>query len=441
MPPRARSRRCPSDILIMSDNQNHQNGELPGDIETPLLDRHHNDTDIDCSCSPQNGNCSFSGAVSNLAVTAIGAGMLALAKAFSTVGLAVGLLLLFAVCFLTYFSSSVIIRFCATEKRDSYGNLIQAEFGRGGSIVLQSAIVVHVLGVMIVYLIIIDDMLVGSPPTYNGLIPYFLGSGGAAAAAAVDLPFWVSRWCISLLLLVGVVTPMLISRDLSIVSKFSKFSVGMLLLLSATLLGLAGVAALQGKAASIRILPDMATVGGGEGGPEGLMSAVFTFLAVAALAFTCQFNLVPVHNSLRDNKTSTMLRATQASIALCALLYGSIALAGYTLFGDATDGDVLKNLTVNFVTEILGQRPAEALIAFVFAANTLNLLINFVLKVWAVREAGCEMVLGVQARQLRPVLYYVVTGALVCFAYGISVSFGNNYYVYVFLLGPSSSSL
>lgn len=373
-------------------------------------ENHSNETEC---CAPERGNCTFSGAVANIAVTAVGAGMLAMPKAYSTVGLGLGLVLTGVVCFLTYFSSSVIIRFCARDKNDSYGNLVRGEFGPLGAAFLQLAIIVHVLGVMIVYLIIIDDMLVGSAPHYHGLLPYFLGPFDV-------LPWYISRAGVSLVLLAFVVTPMLISRDLSIVSRFSRFSVVMLLTLAATLVGLAGVAVLRGKSADISFLPDMTTVGG-YGGLWGLLVAILTVLAVSALAFTCQFNLVPVHNSLQDNRTKTMLRATKGAIGLSALLYSSIAVAGYTLFGSSTDGDVLKNLTIRFVSDCIGQRPAEILILFVVAANALNLLINFVLKVWAVRDAGCELTLGKQARDLPAPAFYLITAGLVLFAYAISV--------------------
>lgn len=379
-------------------------GNTPANLDDNLPSIH----DTECR-SPDSGNCTFSGAVSNLAVTAIGAGMLALPKAYSTVGIALGLALTITVCFLTYFSSSVIIRYAARDHKDSYGSLIKSEFGRGGAVALQCAIIIHVLGVMIVYLIIIQDMLIGSAPHYKGLIPYFFG-----------VEWFISRWFVALILLIVVVCPMLISRDLSMVSHFSKFSVRMLLSLAATLVGLAGVAVVTGKAANIEIFPNLETVGG-IGGPLGLISAILTVLAVLALAFTCQFNLVPVHNSMRDNRTTTMQSATKASITLSAFLYASIAIAGYTLFGDKTDGDILKNLTIEFVTDCIGKRPAEILIIFVVCANTLNLLINFVLKVWAVRDAWCELALGKPSRLLRDSAFYLLTGILVCIAFSVSV--------------------
>lgn len=59
---------------------------------------------------PPQGTCSTSGAVANLAATAIGAGMLALPKAVSTVGVLVAAALFLLAAALTHFSAAVIVR-------------------------------------------------------------------------------------------------------------------------------------------------------------------------------------------------------------------------------------------------------------------------------------------------------------------------------------------
>lgn len=364
--------------------------------------------------SPETGTCGFSGAVANLAVTAVGAGMLALPKAYSSVGLLLGFSLTVLVSFLTYFSSSVIIRYCAREQT-SYSGLVHSVFGLPGARTLQASIIVHVFGVMIVYLIIISDMLVGSPPAWDGLLPYFFGRFNQP-------PFYLSRWFVSGTLVAIAVTPMLISRNLSTVARFSRFSVCLLLLLAGVVVCLAGVAVATGREADdVSFWPPTQ---GGEGPvPDFLSNAstILTVLAVSALASTCQFNLVPVHNSLADNRTSSMLRATRAAISLTAALYATMAVAGYILFGSSTDGDVLKNLTINYVATLVGRRSGEGLILFIVAANTGNLLVNFVLKVWAVRESTCEFALGCQARDLKALPFYGVTAALTLGAYGVAL--------------------
>lgn len=76
--------------------------------------------------------------------------MLALPKAFASVGLALGALLFLLVAGLTYLSSAAIVGFAWEGRQRSYGALVRAHLGQGGARVLQSAIMAHVLGVMVV---------------------------------------------------------------------------------------------------------------------------------------------------------------------------------------------------------------------------------------------------------------------------------------------------
>lgn len=51
-------------------------------------------------------------------------------------------------------------------------------------------------------------------------------------------------------------------------------------------------------------------------------------LAVSCLAFTCHFNLVPVQCSLKDPSSSHMLRVLQLALAVCVLVYATVAVCG-----------------------------------------------------------------------------------------------------------------
>lgn len=50
--------------------------------------------------------------------------------------------------------------------------------------------------------------------------------------------------------------------------------------------------------------------------------------AVSALAYTCQFNLMPIQASLRNNTSSGMHRVLISGLAFCAVLYGAVAISG-----------------------------------------------------------------------------------------------------------------
>jgi hypothetical protein len=79
-------------------------------------------------------------------------------------------------------------------------------------------------------------------------------------------------------------------------------------------------------------------------------------------------------------------------------------VAGYALFGSATDGDVLKNLTAAAVGTLVPRPLARALAYGIGLAFSGNLLVNFVLKArtacfghgvwWAGRGGGGREVLG-----------------------------------------------
>jgi solute carrier family 38 (sodium-coupled neutral amino acid transporter), member 2 len=384
-------------------------------METPLLQQDGNDT-LESPPSPlptsQRRDCSFKGGVANLVVTAVGAGMLAMPKAFSTVGIALGICIAVLAGGLTILSASVIVTHAARSGKDSYSSLVRSAYGPRGAAILSSSIIIHVFGVMVVYLMIICDQLVGSAPDYQGLLPTLFLKHHAL------LPWYFTRTAVSGALVLCVVMPLLLSRSLSFLSRFSRASVKLLLAIAATLLALAATALVKGNAAKdVYILPDI----DGMGGIGPFISALLAVLAVSALAFTLHFNLVPIHRSLRQAETSVMLHATRCAVVIAGTLYIAVALAGYVLFGSRTDGDVLKNLTINRMSTVIPPRVATVVLTCLIVATTANLLVNFVLKVWAVREAGCELLMHRPASDLHHGAYYTATTVIVIMAWSLSI--------------------
>lgn len=83
---------------------------------------------------------------------------------------------------------------------------------------------------------------------------------------------------------------MLISRELTVVARYSRNSIIMMLFLSSTMIALAGVALWQGKAAAIHILPTPLDpkCASGCGTLVNMCVAILSVLSVSCLAFTCQ---------------------------------------------------------------------------------------------------------------------------------------------------------
>ncbi|KAI3429739.1 hypothetical protein D9Q98_010054 [Chlorella vulgaris] len=358
------------------------------------------------------GNCSLAGGVANLVTTAVGAGMVALPRAVSETGIVVGMALFAFTAVLTFVSTSIIVRYSAQWRVQSYSDLVRMHFGKLGATVLQLAIVVHVFGVMIGYNVIIADVLVGSSPKFNGMLPTIAGRH--------DNPWFLSRGFVLAALLLAVVGPMLVPRNLASVARFSRFSVCMVLLLAASILGLATAALFEGRLApDVRLLPDPDSMGGGS--PLGILTSLLTVVSVSCLAFTCHFNLLPIKNSLRDPSCCSMLRVVKLGLLVCALIYSMVAISGYALFGSETDGDVLNNLTGRFVSTLVPPAAAHALVYGIAVAFSGNLLVNFVLKVWAVRDNLSELALGAPALQLDRVAFYSVTLLLVVLSFCLAL--------------------
>lgn len=71
-----------------------------------------------------------------------------------------------------------------------------------------------------------------------------------------------------------------------------------------------------------------------------------------------------------------MIRVIKLALGLCLVLYGSVALAGYGLFGSHTDGDVLKNLTTKAVARIVGHDGAVVVVYLIVISTAFNLMVR-----------------------------------------------------------------
>lgn len=120
-----------------------------------------------------------------------GAGIMALPRAFATLGLALGGVLLILVFGLSLFSLSALVKAARSAGCWTYAELAHVGFGIAGSSALQGAIVVNNSGSMIIYLIIIADILCGVAPDYNGLITNIIGIHDPSVVY-VSRPFVVS---------------------------------------------------------------------------------------------------------------------------------------------------------------------------------------------------------------------------------------------------------
>ncbi|CAI0464352.1 unnamed protein product [Linum tenue] len=129
--------------------------------KVPLLPQKRDDRDYDDCQSAEVGfdGASFSGAVFNLSTTIVGAGIMALPAILNQLGLIPGLLMILLGAWVTELSIDLVLRFGRASKTStSYSGVVADAFGGFARTLLQVCIVVNNLGMLIVYLIIIDSL-------------------------------------------------------------------------------------------------------------------------------------------------------------------------------------------------------------------------------------------------------------------------------------------
>ncbi|CAN1839153.1 Amino acid transporter AVT6A [Linum perenne] len=123
------------------------------DENAPLLPHRNQEGGFD-----EFNGASFPGAVFNLSTTIVGAGIMALPATMKVLGLVLGIAMIIFMAFLTDASIELLLRFSRVGKSTSYGGLMGDAFGKVGKILLQVAVMINNIGVLIVYMIIIDSL-------------------------------------------------------------------------------------------------------------------------------------------------------------------------------------------------------------------------------------------------------------------------------------------
>ena len=86
---------------------------------------------------------------------------------------------------------------------------------------------------------------------------------------------------------------------------------------------------------------------------------------------------------------------------------------------------------------LVNEHLAKALICIIVVSTTFNLLVNFVLKIWAARDSCCALASGKQAAELTTVPFYALTLALVLIAYAVSIVLPS-VFLFVSLIGSTA---
>ncbi|XP_020238106.1 amino acid transporter AVT6C [Cajanus cajan] len=269
------------------------------------------------------------GAVFNVANSIIGAGIMSLPATLKVLGVVPALALILVVAFLAEVSVEFLMRFTRAGQTTTYAGVMREAFGPLGAVAAQAAVVITNLGCLIMYLIIIADVFSGNQregEVHLGVLQQWFG-----------IHWWNSRQFALFLVSVFVLLPLVLFRRVESLKFSSAVSTFLAVAFVTICTVLAIVAIVEGKTESPRLFPSLDR--------HTSFFDLFTAVPVIVTAYTFHFNVHPIGFEL--SKPSEMKTAVRIALLFCALIYFSIGLFGYLLFGDSTQSDILVNFDQN----------------------------------------------------------------------------------------------
>ncbi|KAL7590119.1 amino acid transporter AVT6E [Lactuca sativa] len=295
--------------------------------EASIHDNGCADDDINLhNLSPSNksSDSGIYGAVFNLTTTVIGAGIMALPATMKVLGLVTGIVLILLMGILSEISVELLIRFSVQCKATSYGEVVEQALGSPARILSEICIVLNNAGVLVVYLIIMGDVMSGSP-RHSGVFIQWFGANG----------FWENRRLIILIALVVLLAPLCALDRIESLSVTSAASVVLAIIFVIVACVVAFIMVVEGKTDPPRLIPDFSS--------EQAILDLLVVIPIMSNAYVCHFNVQPIYNELEGRSPQKMNKVGRLTTVICVFIYWSTAVAGYLLFGNNTEADVLTN--------------------------------------------------------------------------------------------------
>ena len=261
---------------------------------------------------------SLSSSIFSLVSTIIGGGVLSLPYAFSQCGLLFSFLFLALIAVASDFSIYILISASRRQQSSSsYPSLIRCAFGPRTSTLCLVLLLILVYTAVVAYLILLRDMI---GPLVDWLSP-------------VDLQLTARGDRLCFLLVICCLSPFCLLRSLHGLRYASVLSV-------ATVCALGVVIVTQ----ACRSTAAVATVSLSAFLYPPSLSSLLSCAPIMVNTFLCHFNVLPVHSTLTLPTRRRIHTLVHAVVLLSFVLYATIGSAGFLLYGQAVDANIMNNM-------------------------------------------------------------------------------------------------
>lgn len=297
-----------ADLSIGSNSSNSLN---PGvSLEERSKEEKYIDDEEDSTFSPL--RVRRFATVMNLLNSLLGAGVLSVPSSFSNVGLIPSIILLFLIALLSYIATALIFKLQLETKTAGFDELAFAIGGKVWQVILSILTLIFLVAALLAYLILGGDMLT----SWFALVDWDMEK------------LWPRA---GMILIYSLVLPIALSipRSIRVLSYFSTATVFFILLFVISMV--------------VKAIIHFPKYGVSKSVTYGRFDMkVFQAISVYGLAFSLPIVSLPIVNNYRHNVRKRKIVGLAAT-ALCFVLIVIPSVVGYLMFGEETDGNVLKN--------------------------------------------------------------------------------------------------
>eukprot|EP00241_Pyramimonas_parkeae_P001708 CAMPEP_0114238910 /NCGR_PEP_ID=MMETSP0058-20121206/8171_1 /TAXON_ID=36894 /ORGANISM="Pyramimonas parkeae, CCMP726" /LENGTH=467 /DNA_ID=CAMNT_0001351041 /DNA_START=79 /DNA_END=1479 /DNA_ORIENTATION=- len=272
---------------------------------------------------------SVAAATFNLVTTVIGSGMMALPYVFKTLGLVGAAAGSALVCLVSWASACMLIS-ASQSQHNTFGKLMKGSLGTSWTLTSDICVTLNNMGLLVVFLDIISDCLVGAGNKQGMHLPGLLSSlSGTVPDIALSRPVVMG------IMMVFVIAPAALRRSFNSMKWTSMYSVcfaGFFVCMTA---GLGVYHWSAGKVAPIHLFPEKGTS----------FLTILSNIPVIMSAFICHYNINPLMAELAEPQKNNMYKVVGITLPVCCALNMIVGASAVLIFGDNTQSDILQNLS------------------------------------------------------------------------------------------------
>ena len=321
--------------------------------------------------------------VMNLSNTIVGAGLMALPKVVEKLGIVTGVLALILVLLCAFKTLGYILKESTRVGSTSFTVVVRERLGPKMALVLDASIIINNIGLLIIYLRIISDVLIGNNE-YKGIITDFLKDGILTKAE-------FSVGMIALLVLL----PLCSLERMDSLAAASTSGLSLAIVFCCVTIAMSVIEIVKNGLGDVSWGLNPQYFGG------NFLQDMNSLLSVFPVIFTalvCHYNLLHIKDDLPPRYYNKMPMIVKKAGTLCITLYILVACFGYILFKKDVQADVLLNFNCQSLDSVVGPKGCVVVGVMVRSMYAITLLMTFPLIHFALREAVMSLLFSPEKR-------------------------------------------